>query len=50
MDAYHEGIEAFERGDDFGMNPFDEEDAQYDEWEDGYMYAAILETGCLRGN
>ena len=44
-DAYREGIDAFERGDYFDMNPFDERDAQHYEWEDGYTYADILESG-----
>ena len=45
MDAYHEGMDAFGRGDDINLNPFDDLDAQYDEWEDGWIYAEILEYG-----
>lgn len=39
MGAYEEGYEAFHHGDLPEMNPFDDRDAQYDEWEDGYSDA-----------
>ncbi|HUU53046.1 MAG TPA: hypothetical protein VMW44_00230 [Candidatus Bathyarchaeia archaeon] len=45
MDAYNEGIESFERGDTVDMNPFDDLDDQYAEWEDGWIYADLLESG-----
>lgn len=33
--AYQMGCEAFNRGDDIDMNPFDDRDGQFDDWEDG---------------
>lgn len=36
MDAFAEGREASRRGDAIDMNPYDEMDAQFDEWEDGW--------------
>ena len=32
-DAYQQGFEAYERGED--VNPYDDRDAQLDEWEEG---------------
>jgi hypothetical protein len=40
-DAYQLGEDAALRGDDVDMNPYDERDAQHDEWEDGYARAMI---------
>jgi len=45
MTPYEEGYEAFHRGDLPEMNPFDERDAQYDEWEEGYNDAEDNESG-----
>jgi hypothetical protein len=39
MGALEEGKEAYYRGDDLGMNPYDESDDQYDEWRDGWWMA-----------
>ncbi len=39
MDAYDQGTEAYERGDDSDMNPYDEADAQWDLWRDGFFDA-----------
>ncbi len=41
MCAYSEGREAFFRGDDISLNPYDGYDAQWDEQEDGYCTADI---------
>lgn len=35
-DANMLGRDAYLRGDDLSMNPYDESDAQHDEWDDGY--------------
>lgn len=40
-DAFTEGKEAFHRGDDLDMNPYDDMDYQFDEWEDGWMTASL---------
>jgi len=45
MGAYEEGREAFYRGDDIDTNPYDDQDAQHDEWEEGYFHADIQESG-----
>ena len=37
MGAFEEGQDAYQRGDDMSLNPYDESDAQFDEWEDGYV-------------
>ena len=44
-DAYQEGYEAFQRGDFPEMNPYDDRDAQYDEWEEGYRDADANGSG-----
>jgi ribosome modulation factor len=36
-DAYLLGCEAFLRGDDISLCPYDESDAQSDEWKHGWM-------------
>jgi hypothetical protein len=36
MSAYEEGRDAQRRGDFPEVNPYDERDAQWDEWEDGW--------------
>lgn len=41
MDAFEEGRESYWRGDDIDMNPYDDMDAQFDEWEDGYATAEL---------
>jgi len=38
-DAYYMGIEAFYNGDAFSLCPYDPNDAQSDEWEDGFLSA-----------
>lgn len=38
-DAYQLGKEAHDRGDDFSLNPYDQSDAQYDEWRHGWFDA-----------
>ncbi len=38
-DAYSLGVEAFERGDEFGMNPYDVLDVQSEDWQHGWMDA-----------
>ena len=45
MSAYNEGYEAFYRGDSPEMNPYDESDAQHEEWIEGYMHADCYEAG-----
>ena len=45
MDPYEEGCEAFWRGDMLEMNPYDESDAQHDEWIEGYIHADCYESG-----
>ena len=40
-DAFCQGFDANRRGDDPELNPFDERDAQWDEWEDGWYTAHI---------
>ena len=44
-DPYHEGYEAFQRGDFPEMNPYDDRDAQHNEWEEGYNNADANEAG-----
>jgi len=34
-DANDLGRDAYLRGDDISLNPYDERDAQHDEWEEG---------------
>lgn len=36
MDAFEAGVDARRRGDCVDMNPYDELDAQWDEWDDGW--------------
>lgn len=36
-DAYNQGKEAFLRGDDISLNPYDDRDAQFDDWRGGWM-------------
>ena len=36
-DAFDTGGMGFDLGDDLSMNPYDEADAQHDEWEDGWI-------------
>lgn len=43
MSAYEEGKEAFHRGEHIDTNPYDDRDAQWDEWDDGYIEAEINE-------
>jgi len=45
MGAYEEGYEAFHRDDLPEMNPYDEKDAQHDEWNEGYADAEFEESG-----
>ena len=45
MNAYEEGADAYYRGDDISMNPYDDRDAQFDEWEDGYSDAKPVTNG-----
>ena len=40
-DAYSLGVEAFNRGDELDLNPYDHSDAQYDEWSYGWMDAYV---------
>jgi hypothetical protein len=49
-DAYDMGYAAYERGDDIDMNPYDERDAQHDEWGDGYAQANFSGTEYDVGN
>lgn len=49
-DATKLGQEAYFRGDDFGLNPYDESDFQHDEWDDGYSQAAFGDTEHDIGN
>ena len=44
-DAHHEGSLAYWRGDMPEMNPYDEKDAQSEEWVNGYIEADIAESG-----
>ena len=37
MGAFEEGQDAYQRGDSLDLNPYDESDMQWDEWEDGYV-------------
>ncbi len=39
-DAYNMGRDACLRGDDSGMNPFDDQDQQFYDWLDGWYDAA----------
>jgi hypothetical protein len=39
MTAYDKGREAYDRGDDSEMNPYDDADAQWDNWRDGFFDA-----------
>ena len=45
MAPYEKGYEAFQRGDFPEMNPYDDRDAQHDEWEEGYNDADANESG-----
>jgi len=45
MSPYDEGYEAFYRGDPPEMNPYDERDAQHDQWNQGYEDADCYESG-----
>ena len=36
-DAYNEGYRAFDLDAEPEQNPYDENDAQHDEWEDGWF-------------
>ena len=36
MSAYEEGQDARKQGNSLELNPYDERDAQWDEWEDGW--------------
>lgn len=38
-DAYQLGQEAFERGEDMELNPYDDMDAQHDDWDFGWFDA-----------
>ena len=38
-EVYNEGYEAFTNGEALNMNPYDWDDAQYDDWEDGWYDA-----------
>ncbi len=49
-DAYILGQDAYLRGDDISLNPYDEKDAQHDEWDDGYSQAAFSDTEYDTGN
>jgi hypothetical protein len=37
MTPYEEGAEAYRRGDCLDMNPFDFEDGQYEQWQEGWF-------------
>lgn len=39
MSAFDDGVEAYHRGDGTELNPYDDHDAQFDEWEDGWFTA-----------
>lgn len=38
-DAYQLGREAHDRGDDFELNPYNQDDEQSDDWDFGWMDA-----------
>jgi len=40
-DAYILGGQAYLRGDDESLCPYDESDAQFDEWHDGYNHELV---------
>ena len=35
-DAYEQGREAYYRGDEAELNPYDDADAQWEQWRDGF--------------
>ena len=49
-DAERLGQDAYLRGDDIDLNPYDEADGQHDEWDDGYSHAAFGDTEHDIGN
>ena len=49
-DAEDMGYEAYFRGDGSLMNPYDERDVQYDEWDDGYYQAKFSDSEHDIGN
>lgn len=38
MDPWEEGYAAYTAGDPKSMNPYDVNDAQFDDWDDGAYY------------
>ncbi len=40
-DAYMLGRDAHDRDEDLDMNPYDDKDAQFDEWRYGWMDAYV---------
>jgi len=49
-DAYQQGREAYLRGDDISLNPYDERDDQFTEWEDGFYDDGDEDSGFSFGN
>ncbi len=49
-DAWQLGYDAYLRGDDIDMNPYDEQDARHDEWDDGYGRADFSDSDPDIGN
>jgi hypothetical protein len=46
VSAYEEGQDARGRGDSLELNPYDERDAQWDEWEDGWYDEMKKQRSC----
>jgi ribosome modulation factor len=44
-DAEEQGYMAYFRGESIEMNPYREDDGQYDEWAEGFTSAAIENEG-----
>jgi ribosome modulation factor len=49
-DAFSLGAQAYAIGDSMELNPYDERDAQHDEWDDGYAQASFSDSDFDVGN